>query len=405
MDSADHGSAMNILIIFGIAVGCILAERLWPAMKLPRVNAWWGRVILINSIQLGITVLAGQTWNRWLNHWSLLHFRDEFSDWVSAIIIYVFSTFVYYWWHRYRHESQFLWRALHQIHHSARRLEILTSFYKHPVEIWINSLLSSVIVYPLFGGSIRAAAYYTVLIAVGEFFYHWNINTPSWLGYLFQRPESHRVHHQFRHHTNNFADIPIWDILFGTFKNPKKFKRRCGYESWREDRFEDMLVFRDVHAPKIEQLEPLHFLPTCIGCSKRWACAAARTPRTANAPIRKNPFSLKDSLFRALGMLAFAYPALDGAMAVRLSLTAAESDQDNSANQTDAADDRRKTDSVTFRMLDLERTKLRVFLFFSPTQAAVGEADNPNDDENNTDDSSWFHGADATAGAGRQSIG
>ena len=45
-----------MLIIFGIAAGCILAERLWPAMELPRVNAWWGRVILINSIQLGITV-------------------------------------------------------------------------------------------------------------------------------------------------------------------------------------------------------------------------------------------------------------------------------------------------------------------------------------------------------------
>jgi len=61
IDRADDGSAMNILIIFGIAAGCIVAERLWPAMKLPRVNAWWGRVILINSIQLGITVLAGQT--------------------------------------------------------------------------------------------------------------------------------------------------------------------------------------------------------------------------------------------------------------------------------------------------------------------------------------------------------
>ena len=52
---------MNMLIIFGIAVGCVLAERLWPAMELPRVNAWWARVILINLIQLGITVLAGET--------------------------------------------------------------------------------------------------------------------------------------------------------------------------------------------------------------------------------------------------------------------------------------------------------------------------------------------------------
>jgi hypothetical protein len=37
-----------------------------------------------------------------------------------------------------------------------------------------------------------------------------------------------------------------------------------------------MLLFRDVHAPGVEKLVPLHFLPTCIGCSKRWACTASR---------------------------------------------------------------------------------------------------------------------------------
>jgi len=187
LSCANDNRLMNILIIFGIAAGCILAERLWPAMELPRVRAWWGRVLLINSIQFGITVLAGQTWNHWLNHASIFHLKDHLGDWPSALIIYVFSTFVYYWWHRARHDSQFLWRMLHQIHHSARRLEIVTSFYKHPLEIWINSILSSLIVYPLFGGSVRAAGYYTVLIALGEFFYHWNIKTPAWLGFIFQR--------------------------------------------------------------------------------------------------------------------------------------------------------------------------------------------------------------------------
>lgn len=267
---------MIITVLFAIAAGCILVERLWPAMELPRVNAWWGRVILTNGIQLGITFLAGTTWNRWFAHGSLLHLHAHLSDWPSALLTYFFSTFVYYWWHRYRHESPFFWRVLHQIHHSARRLEVVTSFYKHPVEILINSILSSLIVYPLFGCSVTAASYYTLLIAVGEFFYHWNIRTPKALGYFFQRPESHRVHHQFRHHTNNFADLPIWDILFGTFKNPALFRGSCGYESWREDRFEDMLAFRDVHAPGMEKLAPLHLLPTCIGCSKRWACATAR---------------------------------------------------------------------------------------------------------------------------------
>ena len=74
-----------------------------------------------------------------------------------------------------------------------------------------------------------------------------------------------------------------------------------------------------------------------------------------NAPVRKNPFSLKDSLFRALEMLAFTYPALDGATVVRLRLSAADCDQDDSADETDATYDRRKTDSMTFSVFDFDR--------------------------------------------------
>ena len=31
-----------------------------------------------------------------------------------------------------------LWRTLHQLHHSPKRLEIVTSFYQHPLEIISN---------------------------------------------------------------------------------------------------------------------------------------------------------------------------------------------------------------------------------------------------------------------------
>lgn len=121
-----------------------------------------------------------------------------------------------------------------------------------------------------------AGAVYTFLTAVAEYFYHWNIRTPHWVGRLVQRPESHRVHHQYRHHTQNYADLPLWDALFGTYENPRHSPARCGYDDWREDRFDDMLAFRDVHAPGAETLSPLHLLPSCIGCKKRWACAEAR---------------------------------------------------------------------------------------------------------------------------------
>src|SRR5205085_829376 len=83
-------------------------ERFWPAMDLPRVRAWWPRVVLINTVQLAITILVGQGWNRWLSGGSLFHLSAHLNFFGTAPILYLFSSFIFYWWHRLRHESQFL---------------------------------------------------------------------------------------------------------------------------------------------------------------------------------------------------------------------------------------------------------------------------------------------------------
>lgn len=269
---------MLLLLIVAIAAGMFAVERLWPAMELPRVDNWWARVVLVNLVQLGIVLLAGVTWDRWLAQLALFRLQDHLGTVGQAAVAYLVSTFVYYWWHRLRHSSRWFWRICHQLHHSPRRIELVTSFYKHPVEITLNSLLSAAIVYPLLGCTVEAAALYTLLTAVAEFFYHWNVHTPRWLGFLFQRPEAHRVHHQHSFHHQNYADLPVWDILFGTFDNPRRFESTCGFDDWREDRFEDMLAFRNVHANAAEERPPLTFLPVCIGCRKRWGCAATAVP-------------------------------------------------------------------------------------------------------------------------------
>lgn len=266
-----------LVLLIAIAVGLIIVERLWPATDLPKVRAWWWRVGFVNLIQLGIIVLAGYSWDRWLARTSLLDLGSRMNVFAGAGIAYFVSTFIYYWWHRFRHHSRFFWRLCHQLHHSPRRIELLTSFYKHPVEIMINSILSALIVYTLFGLTVEGGAVYTFFTAVAEYFYHWNIRTPKKLGYLFQRPESHRIHHQYRYHTKNFADLPLWDLIFGTFQNGREASQTiCGYDDWKEDRFEDMLAFRDVNARDVASVSPLHFLPTCIGCKKKWACTEAR---------------------------------------------------------------------------------------------------------------------------------
>src|SRR5256885_11077931 len=185
-----------IILLLAIAAGGILVERLWPASQLPRAHAWGPRIALVNIIQIGIVIIAGHAWDRWFARVSLLHISNWAHDLAAAVIAYFISTFVYYWWHRFRHESQFFWRLCHQLHHSPRRIELLTSFYKHPVEILLNSLLTGAIVYPLLGCNAQAAAIYMALITVAEYFYHWNIRTPRWLGWLIHRPASHPVHHE-----------------------------------------------------------------------------------------------------------------------------------------------------------------------------------------------------------------
>lgn len=271
-----HHSTMNTITIMLIATALMfLIERIWPANELPKTKNWWLRVILTNTAQAGVVILLGFGWDAWIanqNHpWAL---RNHLSLPLQITVAYITTTFIYYWWHRIRHESKFFWKLCHQLHHSPARMEVLMSFYKHPVEITINALLSSIITYPLLGCSIEAAALTTLATGIAELFYHWNIKTPQWLGPFFQRPESHRVHHQRFRHTNNYSDIPLWDILFGTYKNPKKQIKQCGFTPERESRFQDILAFRDVNTKDNDTRPPINLL--CLGCKKRYACHQAK---------------------------------------------------------------------------------------------------------------------------------
>jgi sterol desaturase/sphingolipid hydroxylase (fatty acid hydroxylase superfamily) len=236
-----------LAVIFVSFAACFVLERVHPGWPLPRVRTWPLRVLAVNAVQLGVVMLAGLTWERWLSSASVFHLAQAVSPAVGGLIAYFIATFVFYWWHRWRHEHGFLWRGFHQIHHSPQRLEVITSFYKHPGEMVFNSILGSVLVYTLLGLSLEGGAVYTLCTALGEFFYHTNIRTPRWVGFVFQRPEMHRIHHQFERHKNNYGDITWWDMLFCTYENPKEWVHTCGFDDAKEQRLGAMLAYKDVH--------------------------------------------------------------------------------------------------------------------------------------------------------------
>jgi len=238
---------MSIVLIVAItAVAMLVVERIVPGRHFPRVKNWWPRAIALNGAQVGATYLAGVVWDEWMREnrpWS----ADALGTEPGAVAGYLAITFIYYWWHRWRHTVPFLWRWVHQVHHSPQRIEIITSFYKHPIELIINGILSSAIVYLLVGLGPEAASLAVLLSGLAELIYHWNVKTPHWLGYIIQRPESHCVHHQTDHHTDNYGDLPLWDMMFGTFHNPRAWADTCGFGE-DEHRLGEMLLCRDVVA-------------------------------------------------------------------------------------------------------------------------------------------------------------
>ena len=151
-------------------------ERMIPDQRLPHSPHWWLRAIAFNLCQLAVVLIGGVVWDEYLQRAHLFNLPAAIdSVLLQGLTGYVISTFIYYWWHRFRHQSNWLWLGLHQVHHSPVRIETITSFYKHPVELVANSVLSGLISYTLLGLDLQAAGWVTAFSALGEFFYHMNI--------------------------------------------------------------------------------------------------------------------------------------------------------------------------------------------------------------------------------------
>lgn len=236
-----------LLLIFLVGAMFLTMERIAPGRSQPQPSGWYRRAVLLNFAQLAVVLVGGVTWTVWFQGASAVSI-SSLHPVLQGFVCWLVGTFFFYWWHRARHKSNLLWQGLHQIHHSASRIEALTAFYKHPVEITLNSILSTAIVFPLMGASLEAAPWYSFFAALGEFYYHANICTPRWTGYFIQRPEHHSIHHQYDVHDFNYGDITWWDRLFGTFREADTFAPHCGFAPGEEQRLTEMLLFRNVNS-------------------------------------------------------------------------------------------------------------------------------------------------------------
>lgn len=228
------------------AVFFFVLERVKPGRELPNAPGWYGRAILITLIQVAITLATNKLWLDLFSGASLFKLAAWNMPVAEGFVGWFVGTFFFYWWHRIRHTNGF-WQVFHQIHHSPVRIEAFTSFYKHPLEILVNSALAAAVLYFLLGVSLEGALWFNFFAATGELFYHSNFKSPRCIKYFIQTPDLHSIHHQLDVHRFNFSDIPIWDRLFGTYRDADTFAPQCGFPRNNERKLGAMLMFRDVY--------------------------------------------------------------------------------------------------------------------------------------------------------------
>jgi sterol desaturase/sphingolipid hydroxylase (fatty acid hydroxylase superfamily) len=216
-----------------------------------RIRWWRSRALAVTAINFVLSLFIGQ-W--WVAAFAGLHVFDGASLGTAggAIVGVIVYEFFHYWYHRSAHRFDALWRLGHQMHHSAESLDPWGAYFLHPLDAAVFLSMSSIVLYPVLGLSPAAGAWATAVLTFLAVFQHAHVKTPAWLGYLVQRPESHAIHHARGVHAHNYADLPLWDIVFGTFRNPGRdaLQPLQGFYDGASARVAEMLAFRDVATPK-----------------------------------------------------------------------------------------------------------------------------------------------------------
>ncbi|MES2959318.1 MAG: ScyD/ScyE family protein [Pseudomonadota bacterium] len=234
--------SLTVLALYGALIGL---EVLFPARALPPVRGWRTRALLVFAVYFFLSSYLPLLWSETLAKYRLFNLETVHPAVGAGIALLVYE-FLVYWWHRAMHHTNWLWRSFHQMHHSAERVDSFGAFYFSPLDIVGWTVLGSLTLTLGVGLSAQAVSWFLYATTFLGVFQHTNIRTPQWLGYIVQRPESHSLHHARGIHRHNYSDLPLWDIVFGSFHNPKYFAAEAGFHDGASAKIPQMLLFRDV---------------------------------------------------------------------------------------------------------------------------------------------------------------
>ena len=240
--------SLGVLVLYA---SLMLWEGLRPARALPKIRGWHLRALGSFAAYFSLSSYLPLIWDGYLAQYQIVDLSG-LGVVTGAIVGLLVYNAALYAWHRTMHNTGWLWKSFHQMHHSAERIDTYGAFFFSPLDMigltFIGSLSLSLLV-GLSPGAVTVFLFASMFMGI---FQHANVTTPQWIGYVMQRPESHTIHHGRGLHRYNYADMPIFDMMFGTFRNPKTYEMQTGFYDGASSRIVDMLTFHDVSQPEPE---------------------------------------------------------------------------------------------------------------------------------------------------------
>jgi sterol desaturase/sphingolipid hydroxylase (fatty acid hydroxylase superfamily) len=124
--------------------------------------------------------------------------------------------------HLLHHKIPVLWK-LHRLHHSDKKVDSLTTWLHHPLEI-VTTFVILLTLYVMFDLAVIVLVIYGIVFTIHTAFTHFNILVPEqidkYLRKIIVTPNAHRVHHSLntKEENSNYGQIFLfWDWLFGTY--------------------------------------------------------------------------------------------------------------------------------------------------------------------------------------------
>ena len=218
-------AALRQLALFGALLTPL--ELLWPAradqrllrrglgldlalaLLNPLLVLWVGAALLAAASSGVADALGGLRPLLQAQPWSL-----------QLVEVVLLSDLGMYLVHRLAHAVPALWR-LHALHHEPAELDWVAAHRQHPVEVLLHLLVANLPLMAL-GFSTGPILGWILVQKLHTALVHANLRLPSgpWERWV-AGPRFHRWHHAADPGAGNYASLlPVWDLLFGTYRLP-----------------------------------------------------------------------------------------------------------------------------------------------------------------------------------------